>query len=104
MMKVKQKQDLVSLLQQYQDHLKGFGVRRCGLFGSFVKDKVNDESDVDILVMFEPELKTFDNFMGLSLFLEDLLGRKVDLITVESLSPYIGEKILKEVEYVLLFE
>ena len=101
MMKVSKKQDLIRLLQQSQDRLKSFGVRRCGLFGSFVKDQVNDESDVDILVMFEPTLKTFDNFISLSFFLEDLLGRKVDLVTVESLSPYIGDKILKEVENII---
>ncbi|MEA5533888.1 nucleotidyltransferase family protein [Crocosphaera sp. XPORK-15E] len=101
-MKVSNKQDLVTLLQQHQDHFKKLGVRRFGLFGSFVKDQVNEDSDVDILVMFEPALKTFNNFMELSIFLEDLLGRKVDLITIESLSPYLGKKILKEAEYVSL--
>jgi predicted nucleotidyltransferase len=97
---VKTKQDVLKILEQHQDRLKGFGVRRFGLFGSFVKNNVNENSDVDILVLFEPEFKTFDNFMNLSLFLEDLLERKVDLITVESLSPYLGDKILREVEYV----
>jgi len=49
--------------------------------------------------MFESGKKSFDNFMNLAFFLEDLLERKVDLITTESLSPYIGPKILREVEY-----
>ena len=57
-------------------------------------------SDVDILVSFTPEKKTFDNFMHLGFFLEDLLGRTVDLVTTESLSPHIGPHILSEVEYV----
>ncbi len=99
-MKITKKQDLIQLLQEHQDHLETFGVCQFGIFGSFVRDQVNDESDVDILVKFEPSLKTFDNFMGLALFLEDLLGRKVDLVTINSLSPYLGDKILEEVEYV----
>ncbi|GAB4469791.1 MAG: hypothetical protein OHK0037_28210 [Elainellaceae cyanobacterium] len=57
---------------------------------------------MDILVAFDPDQKTFDNFIHLSFFLEDLFGRAVDLITVESLSPYIGPHILDEVEYLEL--
>jgi hypothetical protein len=56
-------------------------------------------SDVDILVEFDPQRKSFDNFMDLAFYLDDLLGRKVDLVTTESLSPYIGPHILHEVEY-----
>ncbi|MGH9835584.1 MAG: nucleotidyltransferase family protein, partial [Blastocatellia bacterium] len=62
-------------------------------------DEACAQSDVDILVEFEPEKKSFDNFMRLSFLLEDLFDRRVDLITTESLSPYIGPHILSEVEY-----
>ena len=55
--------------------------------------------DNDTLVEFEPGQKTFDNYMQLAFFLEELLGRDVDLVTVESLGPYIGPHILREVEY-----
>ncbi len=103
-MKIQTKDDIITLVQQNKDHLKEFGVSRLGLFGSFIKEQFNEESDVDILVSFQPELKTFNNFMGLSIFLEDLFERKVDLITVESLSPYFGKKILNEVEYVPIYE
>ncbi len=103
-MKVNTKQDIITLIQQNQEHFKKFGVSRLGLFGSFIKAKVNQDSDVDVLVTFHPHLKTFDNFMSLSIFLEDLLERKVDLITPESLSPYLGKEILKEVEYVPIFQ
>lgn len=99
-MTVQTKAQVFSLLQEHQHELHRFGVRRCGVFGSFVRDNtIHDQSDVDILVDFEPEQKTFDNFIHLSFFLEDLFGRAVDLITVESLSPYIGARILNEVEY-----
>ncbi|WP_269544109.1 nucleotidyltransferase family protein [Chloroflexus aggregans] len=75
-------------------------MQRCGLFDSFVRNESQTGSDVDILVQFEPDQKTFAYFMQLALFLEDLFDRKVDLMTVEALSPYIGPHILREVEYV----
>jgi uncharacterized protein len=59
-----------------------------------------NENAIDILVSFEPEKKTFDNFMGLAFFLEEIFGRKVDLITLESLNPYISQEILNTVEYI----
>ncbi len=100
-MAVQTKAQVLSLLQEKQQDLQSFGVSRCGVFGSFVRDTdIHDQSDVDILVAFEPDQKTFDNFIHLSFFLEDLFGRTVDLITIESLSPYIGPHILNEVEYV----
>jgi hypothetical protein len=100
-MPVKNKSQVISLLQEHQKELQRFGVKHCGVFGSFARDTaIHNQSDVDILVAFEPDQKTFDNFMHLSFFLEDIFGRKVDLITIESLSPYIGPHILDEVEYV----
>jgi uncharacterized protein len=100
-MPVQTKAQVVALLHEYHQELHRFGVRRCGIFGSFARDTaIHPQSDVDILVAFEPDQKTFDNFIHLSFFLEDLFGRTVDLITVESLSPYIGPRILDEVEYV----
>ena len=100
-MPVQTKPQVLALFQEYQQELHRFGVKRCSIFGSFARDTaIHAQSDVDILVAFEPDQKTFDNFIHLSFFLEDLFGRAVDLITVESLSPYIGPHILDEVEYV----
>jgi predicted nucleotidyltransferase len=59
-------------------------------------------SDVDLLVEFEPSRKTFDNFITLTFLLEDHLQRRVELVPVESLSPYIGPSILEEVKYASL--
>ncbi len=101
-MAVQTKQQILSLLQEHQPELRRLGVRRCGLFGSFARNESQDQSDVDILVEFEPYQKTFDHFMQLAFFLEDLFSRKVDLITVESLGPYIGPHVLREVEYAAL--
>lgn len=93
------KQDVMTLLRQHQDRVKALGVRKLGLFGSFVRGEQHDGSDVDLLVEFHPDQKSFDNFMKLSFFLEDLLQRQVELVTREALSPYIGPHILDEVEY-----
>jgi hypothetical protein len=94
------KKELINLLKSHQETINKFGINKLGIFGSFVRDEVNQDSDVDILVTFKPEQKTFDNYMDLAFFLEDILGRKIDLITQESLSCIFGDKILKEVEYV----
>jgi len=92
-----------SILQTLRDNerlIESLGVKRLGLFGSFLRGEEQQTSDVDFLVEFQPEKKTFDNFIRLSFLLEDLLRRRVELVTPESLSPYIGPKTLREVEYV----
>lgn len=99
---IKTKQDILSVLDQNRSQLKALGVRRIGLFGSFVRGEQRPGSDIDLLVDFEPGRKTFDTFMELSFFLEEVLGHKIELVTVESLSPYLGPHILKEVEYAAL--
>ena len=97
---VQMKEEALALIEEHQDQIRALGVRRLGLFGSFVRGRQQAESDVDLLVEFEPDKKTFDNLIQLGFFLEDLLKRRVELVTAESLSPYIGPYILQEVEYV----
>jgi hypothetical protein len=99
-MAVQTKEQILSLLQEHHHHIHAFGVHRLGLFGSFLREQQRHESDVDMLVEFEPGRKTFDAFMQLIFFLETLFGRRVELVTPESLSPYIGPHILREMEYV----
>lgn len=101
-MTVQNKKQIFKRLREHESELKQFGVRRFGLFGSFRREEQTRQSDVDLLVEFEKGQKSFDNFMNLTFFLEDLLERKVDLITPESLSPHIGPKILREVEYAFI--
>ncbi|TEU10623.1 MAG: nucleotidyltransferase [Anaerolineales bacterium] len=99
-MPVQTKERTLSLIEEHRDRIKALGVRKLGLFGSFVREEQGVESDIDLLVEFEQGKKTFDNFMQLCFFLEDLLKRRVELVTPESLSPYIGPRIMSEVEYV----
>lgn len=99
---VKTKQDILNVLDQHQSRLKALGVRRVGLFGSFVRGEQHPDSDIDLLVEFDSGRKTFDAFMELSFFLEEVLVRRIELVTIESLSPHLGPHILREVEYVTL--
>ncbi len=98
---VQTRAEIVRILQKHQAQVQSLGVKRLGLFGSFVREDARPESDVDFWVEFEPGQKTFDNFMGLVFLLEELLQRPVELVTPESVSPYIRPYIESELEYVL---
>lgn len=92
------KQRFFDLIEREWDTLRReYGVRRIGLFGSCVRGEADDASDLDVLVEFDE--KTFDHYMGLKFFLEDHLGRKVDLVIAETVKPLLRERILREVEY-----
>jgi predicted nucleotidyltransferase len=99
-MAVQTKEHIVALLREHHADISILGVERLGLFGSFVHGRQEAGSDVDMLVEFAPGRKTFDNFLQLIFLLEALFGRHVELVTRESLSPYLGPHILNAVEYV----
>ncbi len=96
------KASLLETLKHHSSEIKAFGVKSLGLFGSFVRNTATENSDIDFLVDFYPGQKTYDNFMELSFFLQGLFGRKIELVTPQSLNKYIGPHILKEVENVSL--
>jgi len=95
------KSTILSVMRRNKPQLTSFGVNRIGLFGSYIRNEQQPQSDIDILVDFEPEKETFDNFMNLFDYLEKLFANeKIEVVTVNGLSPYIGKHILKEVSYV----
>jgi predicted nucleotidyltransferase len=96
------RRDVLSAIARNREQIRALGVSRLALFGSVARDRASADSDVDLLVEFEPGLKTFDRFMQLAFLLEDVLGRRVELVTVEALSPYLKPYIMEEVEYVPL--
>ena len=77
-----------------------FGVIRIGLFGSFIREEQTSNSDVDILVELTEGYNTLRNFISLADYLEALFNRKVDLITVQGLDPYIRPYVEKEVFWI----
>lgn len=93
---------LLHMLQGNAAAIQAFGVLKLGVFGSFARDTATPESDVDLFVDFLPERKTLKTLLGLSRFLEALLGRKVELVTPGALNPFTGKYILDEVRYVSL--
>ncbi len=96
------KYDVVRIIQEANPSLIQLRVKRIGLFGSFVRGSQSSESDIDILIEFIPEQKTFDHFIQIAELLEALLGRHVDLVTLESLNSSTYRNVLREVEYVSL--
>jgi uncharacterized protein len=98
----------VENLQQAAERLSGcleevraLGVVRLALFGSVLHGRPGPDSDVDILVQFAPGAKSYNRFLALSELLESRLGRPVELVTPEALSPFIGPRILAEAQDVL---
>lgn len=96
------KEKIFSLLRDNNVRLKTFGVKKMGLFGSYVRNEQLAESDLDFLVEFEPGKKNYQNFIKLAYYLEELFEKRVEIVTTEALSPYIGPYIIEEVEYALL--
>ena len=92
------KREIKQTLFSHQNTLRTFGVKRLGLFGSYVKDTAHSKSDIDLLV--ELEEVSFDRYMELRIFLEDLFQKKIDLVIADSLKPRLRPRIEKEVEYV----
>jgi uncharacterized protein len=93
--------DVIERLRNAEEEIRHLGVRRLALFGSFARDEARTGSDVDLLVVFSTGQKTFDRFLQLAERLEVLLGRPVEMVTPEALSPFIGPHILAEAEDVL---
>jgi len=96
------KEDIISLIQESKTKLGSLGVKSIGLFGSFVRGESSSQSDIDILIEFDSDGMTYDNFIDTCFFLEELLSHKVEVVTADSISPYIKPYIMKEVEYVPL--
>ena len=92
-------EEILRKIRENREKIRSFGIKRIGVFGSFVRGEEKEESDIDIIVEFEEGKKNFNNFINLAFFLEKLFGRKVDLVTLESISPYIKPYIEKEVIY-----
>lgn len=88
--------EVISILQGRRDELSSrYHVTSVALFGSTARDEAAQESDIDILVDF-PSSPSFDQYMGLKIELEDLLGRRVDLVTRRGLRERIRPFIEKE--------
>jgi len=95
------KENIIKKLKSKKIALSKFGIRSVGLFGSYIRNEQSKESDIDLLIDFEPEKENFDNYMAVCDIFESLFkNEKIEIVTKNGLSPYIGPKILNEVIYV----
>ncbi|HET8827940.1 MAG TPA: nucleotidyltransferase family protein [Pelobium sp.] len=95
------KDNIIATIKAHKQELSSFGITNIGLFGSYLRDEQNEKSDIDLLIDFKPEKENFDNYMAVYDIFERLFSsEKVEVITKNGLSQYIGPKILKEVQYV----
>jgi uncharacterized protein len=86
-------------IEQSASHLKRYGVKRLGLFGSIARNEQHDQSDIDLLVEFEAGQKTFDHYMDLKFYLEDLLRHGVDLVIADAIKHRLRPSIMRDVRY-----
>jgi predicted nucleotidyltransferase len=87
--------EILQILAEHREELKGFGVKSLALFGSAARGETRPGSDIDVLVDFERPVGLFE-FVRLKLYLEKLLGRRVDLVTLDAIRPAMRERILRE--------
>jgi hypothetical protein len=91
------KNSILTFLRTHRDELRALGVERIGLFGSFAKGTATADSDIDLLVEMEP---SFSKVMAVLLFLEQQLGRRVDLLRK---GPHVRQKFLQSIEYEIVY-
>lgn len=92
---------ILTTIHTHKPELSKLGVRNIGLFGSYVRGEQSDKSDIDILIDFDPDQENYDNYMAAYDMIEQLFkNERIELVTKNGLSPYIGPKILNEVVYV----
>jgi len=94
------KKEIIDIIRQNRPEIESrYGVKRLGLFGSYVRDQAGRRSDIDILVSFRRDIDLFE-FLELREYLQKHLNHKVDLVMESALKPAIGKRIRSEVEYV----
>jgi Predicted nucleotidyltransferases len=93
--------DIQAILQEHKNYLaEKFGVIEIAIFGSYARGEQRKDSDVDLIVDFKKGWKTFDNYMNLKFYLEELFGKKVDLMIKSAINPRIKPFIIEEAIYV----
>jgi len=93
--------DIQTILQERKNYLaEKFGVIEIAIFGSYARGEQRKDSDVDLMVDFKEGWKTFDNYMNLKFYLEELFGKKVDLVIKSAINSRIKPFIIEEAIYV----
>ena len=94
-MTVMTRRAVISRIRRHRDQLTKLGVKSVAIFGSVARGEDRPDSDVDILVEFDGRA-TFDRYMDTKFYLEELLGRKVDLVTPKAIKPRMKPYIMQD--------
>ena len=97
------KEEILKKLRENRGKVKKFGVKRIGIFGSFVKDKATEKSDIDVVVEFDLKDLTFDKYLAFEEFLKSLFSKKVDIITKDGLETIRIEHIKNEIKKNIIY-
>lgn len=92
--------EIINILKMHSSDLKErFRVKEIGVFGSYVRHEQKRGSDIDLLVEFEEGYKTFDNYMELKFYIEEILKSQIDLVLKTAIREELKQSILSEVNY-----
>ena len=97
------KEEILKKLRENRGKVKKFGVKRIGIFGSFVKDKATEKSDIDVVVEFDLKDLTFDKYLAFEEFLRDLFSKEVDIITKDGLESIRIEHIREDIKKSIIY-
>ena len=93
------REEVIRTLSEHRAELSEMGVRSLALFGSAARGELRADSDIDLLAELEPPY-TYDRYIQVKFFIEDLLQRSVDLVMPETLKARIRPYVEKEAIYV----
>lgn len=95
------KETIVKVLQQTKMEISKLGVSKIGLFGSYSRNDFNNDSDIDILIDFEPNSEaTLFDLIEIEELLNSKLDRKVDMALLATLKPHISKQVMTDVIFV----
>lgn len=99
-MQILTKKAILQKIKKNKEQIKQFGISRVGLFGSFAREEQKKDSDIDLMVEFKTGKKNFQNFIQFSEYAEKIFGKRVEVLTPQSVSPHIAPHLKNEVSYV----
>ncbi len=95
------REHIINTLKLHKTEFFRLGVQNVGLFGSYARNEQSEKSDIDLLIDFDPDKESFDNYMAVYDIFETIFKNEtIEVVTKNGLSPYIGSQILNEVLYV----
>ena len=97
------KNEILRVIRENKGKIKEFGVKRIGIFGSFVRDTATEKSDIDVVVEFDLKDLTFDKYLAFEEFLKTLFSREVDIITKDGLESIRIEHVKDEIKRSIIY-